>query len=231
VKSLLDDVLTPSITQFLDTVQKNMNGFPLLFKVQADVPINKPDSFDTDPFLQLASSQLFVDMWFEYDAKRKWYYYHEWDESGAIPIKGTPVKEKTNIKSRHISILGFLDKLYWALMLSLSPYHTRDTSEEQGRQMVIDFASEILELDPDVFTKPKNWVGLPGWIEQPWTFYDIQPDFLHTAGYWERKDPADDPPRSDGLKRFYYFESGCSDSCTYFYKDDIFYVLLTTGSP
>jgi hypothetical protein len=51
----------------------------------------------------------------------------------------------------------------------------------------------------------------------------VSPDFLHSTGYWNEAEtgPEDAPA---------YFDSGEDDSCTFFYKDTTFYILLTSGS-
>jgi hypothetical protein len=202
-----------------------MNGTPILLKVQTPEPILRTfHSSDWGAFYDFIQSSLFMDMWYEFDQRIGVRNYCRWsDEQQAMaPVDGTVVREERDVKFRPISILGFLDHLYWMVMNSFSYHDTRDLTEEEGKSLIYRFVEPVLGLNTTLFEQPKSWIGLPGWISQEWTFYSLSPNFLKSTGYFQG---VEDPPWPA------YFDGGNSDSAIYFYRDNIFYLLLTSGSP
>lgn len=104
---------------------------------------------------------------------------------------------------RELGAGGFWRRLRWMLREAFSPY---------GRRLDDEAAGAVLGPLPE---------ALFGGDEAGWSFCEVRPDFLRGTGYYSGAACA-------GLA---YFDGGESDTATFFYRGDVFYLLLTNGSP
>lgn len=112
---------------------------------------------------------------------------------------------------------GFADRLVRMLCDSSSPYR-RSLDRERAEGLAGAFIREV--LDPG--SRPVTGDGVRSdWSRGGWSFFSVRPDFLCSTGYHTGEPPAECA----------YFDGGDSDTALLFYRDDVFYLLLTNGSP
>ncbi|MEU8660474.1 hypothetical protein [Actinoplanes philippinensis] len=98
---------------------------------------------------------------------------------------------------------GFRARLLWMLCDSFSPYRKHLTPAEA--EPIVDSFLSLLAGGGD------------------WTYWDANPDFLPSTGYYSHVDP---PPGTTA-----YFDGGDSDTATFLCRGDEVILLLTNGSP
>lgn len=223
MESLINETNTPRISAFLDNVDKVMNSNTIFLKGRTDEVItNQNCQMFLEDYFQMP---LFTQMMLEADKIRGLFNYHEWVDTDYQPRSNKPMARSSPIlpKLTRMSIIGLAERLHWMLRLCFSPYSTH-IGEPEAYALIKDFFEEIFGAW-DFDQKPENWIGFPYWVKSDWTFYDVAPYFLYSTEYGENNPPPDE------IYEIAYFDGWNSDTCTLFFKDDIFYMLLTNGSP
>lgn len=220
-----------ALITFLKKVDSVMNSNTFLLKGSTDNPISVSQ---VNSFFTAFRSTKFIDLFLEFDNLSKWHNYHEWQDKpasridfylGFSPWLKQINKAKKATKLEPMSYLGFVERLHWMLMTSPTYYAelTIRPDEETTLRMIREISLMLFgEKAWAIGDDPPVQLAPPNWVEHPWTFYNVVPDFLYDTGYWEHNDNAPDGG---------YFDGGASDSCTFFFRDRVFYVLLTNGSP
>ncbi len=228
VSSCVSDLFNPPvnpITVFMDTCNAAMSSNIVLLKGRTDQPITVEDR---RPFFTVFMRDYFHDLFLEFDRASNRYNYHTWvatPDGGSAPEAWAKnlVRPDVYRKLKPMSYLGFIERLHWMLRTTVGYYGDRHPDEATAQSLIHDFLISLFGSDTwNIGDLPTPWIGIPSWLEHPWTFYDIVPDFLYSSGYWEQ--PENRPED-------YYFDGGEEDSCTLFFKDTVFYLLLTSGSP
>lgn len=240
IQSLVVDIFTPPdnpVHQFILTVNNIMNSNTVLIKGQADKSITIDDRWlqGNIAFIYDCLKYSFQDLFLDFDKYIGHYDYYDWEETteslgdfyaGYTPWLKQIIKLDISIKAKPVSYLGFIERLYW--MLRLSPvYHfpiQQHIDEASANRVIQDVCAMLFGAEWRLENLNQQSVGLPHWVNHPWTFYDITPDFLNSTGYfgWSDEDEVSDDA---------YFDGGASDSCMFFFKDKTFYFLLTNGAP
>jgi hypothetical protein len=240
ISSLIPDIFNPPenpIMAFIKAVDSHMNGNTVLLKVKTGKPIPANNRFERQSFLHEFREKHFLDLFLEFDRATGWFDYHEWHDTpeskedfyaGYKPRIQRILKPDSNFWSKPMSYLCFIERLHWMQITSFGPYLTPDDIDEKAAGKIIHDLLPAL-FGPDTWNiddPPTSWVGMPNWISHPWSFFDVMPNFLHSTGYWEHwKDEEAKYPDNA------YFDSGEADSCTIFFHNTTFYMLLTNGSP
>ena len=231
IVSRIPDLFNPPsnpIVTFMDACDRAMSSNIVLLKGEADHPLTFADY--RSPFT-IIMRDAFLDLFLEFDRiSGRARNYHTWEatpDGGSAPVARPETQElvKPNVyrKLKPMSYLGFIERLHWMLRTADSFYGDTHPDEETAQRLIHDFLISLFGKDTwNIGDPPAPWVGVPSWIEHPWTFYDVVPDFLLSTGYWEHNENL--PPTA-------YFDGGRSDSCTFFFHERIFYILLTSGSP
>jgi hypothetical protein len=220
MQSLLQDILRPATSVLLNTIDSTMNSNTMLFKVRADqllTTINYQAVLN-----QFLRSSLFREMFLEVDQLRRLLSYIIFVNGQPVspPLPESFVQESFPLTLTSMNEYTFAERIDWMLTTAFSPYRTH-ISESRAQEVIRDFFWEVFA--------PESWPLEQSstrryWGEHAWLFYDVAPNFLHSTGYFnapEEYEPSD----------FAYFDGGEADTCTFFYRDDIFYLLLTNGSP
>jgi hypothetical protein len=222
VADLFDPALE-NVRALIGAVDSAMNSTTVLLKGQTNIAI---DETTRRSIFSGLIRDAFVEMFLEFDRLSGLCNYHEWDKAGPHPWPEIArlIRPEVYHKLKPMSVLGFAERLHWMLRTALSPHHMH-TDEPTARRLIQGFYTDL--FGPAEWTVDSPLIaaaGLPKWIAHSWTFYDVVPDFLHSSGYWneEEKAPENTPT---------YFDSGEADSCTFFFKDTVFYLLLTNGCP
>ena len=235
ITSLVSEIFDPPVNpllRFLEAVAWDMNSNPLLLKGRANQPITM--AFGTN-FLFVLIGEYLKDLILEFELKTNSFHHYEWHDTpeskldiyaGYKPRTGQLIKP-SYLKPKPMSYLGFAERLHW--MLQTSPeYHVSHGHAETAMRLIQDVSVSLFGATAwKVGDSPQPWVGIPLWVQHPWTFYDVVPDFLHTTGYWEKIKPT----AEERASRLSYFDGGASDSCTFFFHETVFHLLLTNGSP
>lgn len=230
--SLLAETRGPASLAFIGAVDQTMNSNTVLLKVRADEPLTSAACVWTlDEYLR---APLFTTMMLEV-AQSQGSNYHEWVEVDGEwverPFLGSFVRENGTPSIRRVSVLSFAERLHWMLRTAFSPYQTH-VSEEQAQVLIPAFLAELFgrrTWNGDSRPAAGEWVGPPDWIRHPWAFYDVRPDFLHVGP--SDRDETEGEAGEDRPSTLPYFAGFSSDSCTFFYREDVFYLLLTNGAP
>lgn len=221
MRSLLDDLDCPGVSAFLDAVDTVMNSNTFLLKVRVDRPITVGGLRDT--LGRFLGGPLFGDMMLAADRTRDWWMLHhapfevnEKEDTGWRVQNGL-VLDDARLDLGRIDIVAFTARLRWMLREAPSPYR-RHLGEEHAQDL-------IGALFRDLFG-PLSWplatpMAQRCWAEARWSFYTLRPDFLRSTEYYTGK-PCPD---------LAYFDGGAADTAMFFYQDDVFYLLLTNGSP
>ncbi|MBC6459171.1 hypothetical protein [Actinomadura sp. HBU206391] len=218
MRSLRADLDRPAIDAFLSAADAVMNSNTLLLKARSDAPLNDQNAAATlGSFLE---DPLFLEMMLAADRIRGWYNLQEHvPETGGFAAGGTGslVRGSGALTLDRLDAAGFADRLVWMLCDSSSPYR-RHLGRERAKGLVEAFMREV--LDPG--SRPVTGDGARSdWSRTGWSFVSVRPDFLCSTGY-HTGEPPEDPA---------YFDGGDSDTASLFYRDDVFYLLLTNGSP
>ncbi|MEU9111733.1 hypothetical protein AB0D04_08070 [Streptomyces sp. NPDC048483] len=222
VRSLFADLKRPAVNAFLTAVDTTMNSNTLLLKASADTPVTHANhrevlnSFLRDP--------LFHAMMLEADQERDWWMFHEapWqtpDPSLTNSMDAGPwlVREDVPLTLNPLDEAGLLARLRWMLCEAFSPYRTH-LQEEHAQEIIRAFLWEVCSAHSG---SAAMQAGHKQWLSQGWSFAAVQPDFLPSSEYYT-EEPC--PELS-------YFDGGKSDTATFFYRGDVFLLLLTNGSP
>jgi hypothetical protein len=242
VTSLVSEIFDPSdnpLVRFIDTVDHAMNSNTLLLKGRTNQHLIM-DSHTS--ILSLLISASLTDLLLDFDRRSKLFNNHSWHDvpeveadfyAGYKPRLGALVKSDTVLKKKPVSYLGFAERLHWMLRTSPTYYSDHHPDEETTHMLIRDVSLILFGAEAwKIGDLPQPWNGLPTWIDHPWTFFDVVPDFLNTTGYWDTKSNDESEEELDKrLAQLAYFDGGPSDSCLFFYRDDVFYFLLTNGSP
>lgn len=225
ISSQVSDIFEPThstILGFIKTVDHIMNSNTFLLKGTSDKSIT---SLNVTAFFTEFRANQFIDLFLEFDHLSEWHNYHQWHNTPAsetnFSVGYIPwLKELNNPQStttfKQLSYLDFIGRLYWMLRIARCYYpdHVNRPDDKTAYNM-ISGVSQALFDDSQVIDNTH-----PNHHEHPWTFYDVAPDFLyHTT---DNQQVA----RDNG-----YFDGRTSDSCTLFFRDKVFYVLLTNGAP
>lgn len=223
MQSRLQDTMKPAITALLTAIDETMNSNTMLLKVQAEKPLTTSNY--QDELRKFLHSPLFIEMVLEIDQQREFYTYNLWDRGTDDQLvmhapPGNLVKDQIKLVFTQMNEHQFAERLHWMLREALSPYHMHRT-KQQTQEFIQGFFWEVFA--------PESWplespLASLYWKTHPWSFYAVKPDFLYDTGYYDNVEIDDIPP-------FAYFDGGSSDSCTFFYEADIFYLFFTNGSP
>ena len=236
VTSLVSDIFnTPNnpLLRLIQIVNQTMNSHTVLLKGQTNQPITMGYGLS---ILYLLITDHFTPLFFEFDRQSKSFDYHDWHDTSASQVdfyaEYTPrsgqLLTSSYIKNKPVSYLGFAERLHWMLRTSPAYYFDHLLDEDAAIGLIGDVSTYLFGREAwNVGDSPQPWIGLPSWISHPWFFYDVVPDFLNTRDYWESTKRSNEE-RTNSLR---YFDGGSSDSCLFFYRDDVFYFLLTNGSP
>lgn len=217
------------IARFIEITGHSMSSNTVLLKGVTDNVIAAENSLS---FFSVLMRDAFTDLFLEFDRAIKRYDYHDWTDApdsqidffaGYKPRFSQMVKPDIYHKLKPMSYLGFWERLHW--MLRTAPFFYSDTRphEKDALQIIQDLTAYIFEQDAQTLENaPQSWIGPPNWIEHSWIFYDVVPDFLYNSGYWEH---VEESPENA------YFDGGPCDSCTFFFQERTFYILMTNGSP
>lgn len=216
--SLLADLKHPAIDAFLGAVDEVMNSNTFLLKIRADAPVHSGNRIAIlDAFLR---DRLFHEMMLAADRVRGWWMFHEVpfeaDTAARTPVAGAPgslVRDGFRLALDPIDAVGMAAHLQWMLTGACSPYR-RHLEEDRARDLVSGFLRQV--LGPAAGSCP----GGPMGTEDRWEFCTVRPDFLR------HMDEYVDEPHQPA-----YFE-GCesADTATFFYRDEVFCLLLTNGA-
>ncbi|GHO84887.1 hypothetical protein [Dictyobacter formicarum] len=222
MQSLLQETLQPATTALLKAIDASLNSNTMLFKVRSEQIITTSNAQEIlNLFLH---SPLFRDMFLEVDQLRGLLSYSTWDFIDGEPVQlfpsGNPLLEPLQLILTPMNEQSFAERLHWMLTSAESPYQ-KQVSEQRAQEILRDFFWEV-------FT-PQSWpieqpLAQQFWHGHPWSFCAVAPNFLPSTGYYYASEEYE-------LPDFAYFDGGKRDTCTFFYSKDIFYLLLTNGSP
>ena len=226
------------LPRFIETVDQTMNSSTVLLKGRTNQPIIMNYGLS---ILLLLIRDAFTDLFLEFDRQINRFDYHDWHDTSASQVdfyagytpRSGQILTSNYIKSKPISYLGFAERLHWMLRTSPAYYFDHPLDEEAAIALVREVSTHLFGADTwKVDDPPQQWIGLPNWVDQPWMFFDVVPDFLNGRGYWDKKsNDESDEGLDQRLSQLPYFDGGSSDSCVFFYRNDVFYFLLTNGSP
>jgi len=218
----MQDILKPATVVLLNTLDFTLNSNTMLFKVRADRPLTGDnDQAILEQFLQ---GPLFPEMFLEFAWLRQpGYLISDENGVGQPPVRspaGRLIPASAHVTLTPLNERTFVERIHWMLTTAFSPYRTH-VSEQRAQEVLSGFFWEV-------FT-PESWPVEQSntrryWDECPWAFYDIAPNFLHSTGYFTAPEEYEPPD-------FAYFGGGEADTGTFFYQGEVFYLLLTNGSP
>lgn len=222
MRSLLADLNRPAVNAFLTAVDEVMNSNTFLLKVRTQTPVTRENRQEV--LSAFFRARLFHEMMLDADQERDWWIFHEvpWqtpDPSLANSTDADPWLVPANLRlaMEPMNEAGFLARLRWMLCEAYSP-HRGHLEEERAVETIGAFLREA-------FGTGSRLPSSRGTAEQPflhgWSFAAVKPDFLPSTEYYTAK-PCPD---------LAYFDGGESDSATLAYRDDVFFLLLTNGSP
>jgi hypothetical protein len=222
MQSLLQDILRPATAVLLDTIDSTLNSNTMLFKVRTDQLLTTEN--DQTILTLFLRSSLFQDMFLEVDQLRRLFSYTLFDivddQLVAQPPSGSLVQERFQLTLLSMDEFQFAKRLSWMLTTAFSPYG-KHIGEHRAQEIIRDFFWEVFSPESWPLEDPQAYRY---WREHSWSFYDVTPNFLHMTGYFHAPEGYEPPD-------FAYFDGGEADTCTFFYQGDIFYLLLTNGSP
>lgn len=228
VAELFDPPENPVLSLVRASSQR-MNSNSVILKGTTDKPIGNRY---LNEFFSVIMRDAFTEMFLEFDRLSLRYDYYEWEQSpesekdfyaGYKPRVSQFVKLDVMRKLKPMSYLGFSERLHWMVCTARSFYGEEPLEEEETLKLIRDVSHFIFsEANWTVGDVPPESLNLPGWVDHPWHFYDVIPDFLYSTGYWQQEE---DPPDNA------YFDGGPNDSCTLCFYDTTFYLLLTNGCP
>lgn len=203
VKSLRSELDHPAVDRFLTAVDQVMNSNTLLLKVRTDSPITDGRACPTlDNFLR---SAVFRSAMLEADHDRGWDNLQPAADSTAADEPWI-LREGFELTCSAMDASAFEARLTWMLCTANSPYRHHRTASQ---------ASELIH-------KFQRQVFQPSTAD--WSFVAAQPDFLTSTGYYSVH------PEDTGSYPA-YFDGGPNDSASFIFRGNIFYFLLTNGSP
>lgn len=221
MQSLLPDILQPATTVLLKAIDASLNSNTMLFKVRSEQIITTSNAQEI--LKQFLQSPLFRDMFLEIDQLRGLLSYSTWDFIDDEPVQlfpsGKPVLEPLQLILTPMNEGSFAERLHWMLTTTESPYQ-KQVSEQRAQEILRDFFWEVFTLQSWPLDQPHVQQF---WHDHPWSFYAVAPNFLPSTGYYA--------PEGYEIPDFAYFDGGKEDTCTFFYSENIFYLLLTNGSP
>ncbi|MFE3195424.1 hypothetical protein ACFXHA_40925 [Nocardia sp. NPDC059240] len=202
MQSLGSELEHPAVDRFLSAVDEVMNSNTLLLKIRTDSPIT--DEHEGAAVLEFfLRSAVFCSAMLEADLNRDWWNL-QWMADSAAADKSRLLREGFELTCSPMSASEFETRLIWMLCTAFSPYGRHRTAG-QARELIRDFERQLFGPSP-----------------ADWSFVAVQPNFLASTHYYDRQDGGSSPA---------YFDGGPNDSASFVFRGDIFYFLLTNGSP
>ncbi|MFE6844649.1 hypothetical protein [Streptomyces sp. NPDC057686] len=220
MRSFLADLNRPAVDAFLTAVDEVMNSNTFLLKVRTQSQVTRDNRHEVlSTFLR---DPLFHEMMLHADQERDWWIFHEvlWQTPDPSLVNSTGAGLWRMPRDLHLTLepmdeTAFLARLRWMLCGAFSPYRGH-LDEERAEETIGAFLREVFDPDhrPASSREPQR-------LLHGWSFAAVKPDFLPSTEYYTGK-PCPDPA---------YFDGGESDTATLAYRDEIFFLLLTNGSP
>jgi hypothetical protein len=199
MRSLQEDLDEPRVDTLLTAIDGVVNSNTLLLKARVDECIHAGNCLEvTDRFIR---SPLFVHMMRSADRARRW---------GNLQ-NGRILPDAFDLTMRDMDEQDIIRRLRSLLTDEEHSPYRKCPSKAHADRIVDGFLDWLYR---DRLHRARRYA--------PWSFHDLQPNFLHHSGYYTNEEP---------ISAAAFFDGGSSDTAIVMHRGDTLLLLLTNGSP